>query len=126
MRSAVIVLALALAACGSSTGSGPQPSTLQIAIQPGFIANAKPQHFTLTCNPAGGTVPKPASACAALAAHPALLTSAPACSVGMPDVGSKAVTGTWQGKPVSISYRGCDGDNARWVAMARALGLIPG
>jgi hypothetical protein len=123
MRRAVLVLAFVLAACGSSSPSGPPPSTLQISIRPGFIANAKPQHFTLTCSPDGGTVPNPKAACAALAKNPQLLAEVPVCP-GMPDVGSQAVTGTWQGKPVSLSYR-CDGDHRRWVAMAKALGLIP-
>jgi hypothetical protein len=125
MRRAVLALAFFLAACGSSSTSAPPPSTLQIAIQPGFIANAKPRHYTLTCSPDGGTLPNPTAACAALGKDPHLLAAGAACPVGMPDVGSKAVTGSWQGKPVSLSYRGCDGDNARWVAMAKALGLIP-
>jgi hypothetical protein len=130
-HAALLLVAIAATACGGSAGSGSgastpssvPPSSLRIEIQPGFIANAKATSYTLTCNPAGGTVPHPAAACSALAADPTLLAPGAPCGAGMPDVGSKAVTGTWQGRRVALQYRGCEGDGPRWVKMAAALGI---
>ncbi len=83
--------------------------------------------WRLTCDPSGGTHPKPEEACAALAAHgAAALPAVPKDQVctqvyGGPQTAS--VTGTWQGRPVRSAFvrsNGCE--IGRWELLE---GLLP-
>jgi hypothetical protein len=83
-------------------------------------AKGKVHRWTLRCDPAGGTKPDAAVACAQLVAHKTIL-SPPAvkvmCPMIMADAPSYIVSGTWFGKAVheSIVDGGCD--ISRWSQM---------
>ncbi len=84
-------------------------------------------HWTLTCDPVGGTHPDPTAACAALTAHgeralPAVRKDRACTQIyGGPQTAS--VTGTWAGAAVRSSFslkNGCE--IARWKMLQ---GLLP-
>ena len=83
--------------------------------------------WTLTCDPAGGTHPNPAAACAALAARgtDALPPKRKdvACTQVYGGPQRATVTGTWQGKPVRSSFSRTDGCEIRRWDLLR--GLLP-
>jgi hypothetical protein len=78
--------------------------------------------YRLRCDPAGGTLPNPARACAAIKADPALLYSVPgldhSCPAGGPSV---SLRGIWRGRPVRSSFSICTGgqedEAGRWAAL---------
>jgi hypothetical protein len=77
-------------------------------------------HYTLTCDPAGGTVSDPAAACARLMRGTSLFGPLPvhvACPMIMIDAGSATVTGTYLGRLVheTIVDGGCD--ISRWAKL---------
>jgi hypothetical protein len=131
---AVAAVPVLLAGCGGSsesdtvTPAGPvssAPSTeLTITVDEG---GGKTDDWTLSCDPAGGTHPKPAEACAALAAKGK--TAIPPVSQGVMctqifgGAQTAKITGTWDGKPVNASFsrqNGCE--VTRWKALE---GLLP-
>jgi hypothetical protein len=74
-------------------------------------------HYTLRCDPPGGTVTDPAAACARLTAGASLFGPLPAhvaCPMIMADAGRATVTGTYFGQRVheSLVDGGCD--LSRW------------
>jgi hypothetical protein len=76
-------------------------------------AHARPTHFTLRCEPAGGTASDPAAACATLLAGSSLFAPRPAhmlCPMIMVGAGRVTVSGTYFGKQVhdTIVDGGCD------------------
>jgi hypothetical protein len=88
--------------------------------------------YQLRCDPAGGTLPDPARACAAIRADPALLYSVPgpdhSCPPGGPSV---LVRGTWGGRTVRSSFSICTGgqeeEASRWsevLPSGRALSKV--
>jgi Subtilisin inhibitor-like len=75
--------------------------------------HAPASHFTLRCEPAGGTASNPAAACAMLLAGPSLFAPRPAhmlCPMIMASGGRATVTGTYFGKQVHVTIEdgGCD------------------
>jgi hypothetical protein len=64
-RIAVLLAALALAA--PATGAAAPTSQLSITYWPGGQGTGTPLRWTLRCGPAGGSLPRPATACARLA-----------------------------------------------------------
>jgi hypothetical protein len=113
----VIALAGTVAACGSTasgaTGSTPSKPkvSLNITVEkgPGHAA----RHWTLQCDPAGGTHPNPEAACRALLAvkHP---FSPPKpghmCPMILASAQRAIFNGTWYGQKVhrTIIDGGCD------------------
>jgi hypothetical protein len=114
------------AACGSaaapastpnSGGGSPSGTTtaaakvsLTVAVTGG--QNSKAEHWTLRCEPAGGTYPDPAAACAKLLQLKTIFSPPPAhimCPMIMADARTYLVTGTFLGKRVheSIVDGGC-------------------
>jgi hypothetical protein len=74
-RLVAIALVAAATACGSEAGREPEPATvddptaeLELTVWPRGRASGNPQTWTLRCDPARGTHPKPAEACARLTA----------------------------------------------------------
>jgi hypothetical protein len=68
MRVALLLIALvAVIGCGSSAGAA-APTDLTITYWPEGRAAGGATKWTLRCNPAGGTLPRPSAACQKLAA----------------------------------------------------------
>lgn len=120
----IIAMAALAAGCGTTSGSasgsanGSSPSTSPAAkVALHFAARespgATPTRSTLTCDPAGGTVSDPGSACTTLLALKSPF-AAPAKSTICPNFlqssGQITVTGTWFGERVHRVVRdgGCD------------------
>jgi len=108
----------------TSTGSAGPTSAAKVSLEVSFPGSATipASHYTLRCEPAGGTVRDAAVACAALLKGGATLFGPPArqhvmCPMMLASAGRATVTGTYLGKPVheSISDGGCD--QARWSTL---------
>jgi hypothetical protein len=116
-----ILSLVAVAACGSATsnGSAAAPSsspshaaqaakvslTVVVKTRPGV----KPQHWTLTCDPVGGTHPHAQAACRQLLAAKNPFAPIPRgimCPMipAGPQAGTAQVRGTYFGKPVSGTF----------------------
>jgi Subtilisin inhibitor-like len=126
----VAACGLAAAACGSSAapsggsqGSGGSSASttsaakvsLTIVQSGGSDSTAK--RWTLTCEPAGGNVPDPATACGRLLQHRTIFSPSPRhvmCPMIMADARSFIVYGTFLGQKVhqTIVDGGCE--LARW------------
>ncbi|HTZ91454.1 MAG TPA: SSI family serine proteinase inhibitor [Streptosporangiaceae bacterium] len=79
-----------------------------------------PAHYTLRCDPDGGTVADPAGACAKLMRGASLFAPLPAhvaCPMIMANAGRATVTGSYLGRPVheTIVDGGCD--LSRWAKL---------
>ena len=71
---AVLVAAAAVATCSSSVSAGTAgPTALRVVFWADSARTAPDATWTLMCNPAGGTLARPARACARLAAGGAKL-----------------------------------------------------
>lgn len=113
-HSAIVVLAVLLAACGSSDRS---QTTLTMVALNTTVGRAE---FHLRCGPRGGDLPQPERACAALASDPRLLTeSRPFVCAGGPfswwDV---TVTGRVAGQPVTRNFSTC------WTPQMTLIGRL--
>ncbi len=128
------LLTLLLVGCGESTvggggassGPGQPPSArTELTIVVRESAGATPKTWTLTCDPAGGTHPDPAGACAALAAVKAPFAPLPsdlACTQIYGGPQTATVTGTYRGKPVNTTFSRTDGCQiARWDGLQALL-----
>ena len=121
--SALLVAALT-AACGSDDESAGSPPSerLTIAVWPQGMAAGNAQHWTLECDPAGGTHPTPERACARLASLPAPFKPVPKdmmCTqiYGGPE--EARVTGTFRGRSVDARFNRVNGcEIARWDRVA--------
>jgi hypothetical protein len=105
-------------------GGGETPvgaTNLQIVVTPGFLKGASVHRYRLTCDPPGGTVPDPASACQALQTNPGLLAHQRRCA--MPDVGNARAIGEFRGGRVDAWFGMCGADQAPWQRLATALGI---
>jgi hypothetical protein len=81
-------------------------------------------HYTLRCDPAGGTVTNPAAACARLMSGTSLFGPLPAhvaCPMIMANAGRATVTGSYLGRTVheTIVDGGCDLD--RWAKLRQVF-----
>ena len=128
---AVTATMLALAACGSQHAAVvgvPSPThppvSLAIEVRPG--ANASARHWTLTCDPAGGTLPHPATACAALAgvSDPfAPVRRGIMCPMIYGGPQTATIEGTWHGTSVHATFSRVDGcQTARWSRIGAVFG----
>jgi hypothetical protein len=118
---------------GSSSGSpatsssGPATTAAaKISLDVSFSGSptTAAAHYTLRCDPAGGTVANPAAACATLTSGASLFGPLPAhvaCPMIMADAGRAIVTGTYLGQPVheTIVDGGCD--ESRWVKLRQVF-----
>jgi hypothetical protein len=115
---------------GEDTGAGEAPAatgtelTITVWLQGRDGAS---QELTLTCDPPGGTHPRPEEACLALQADPSALEPLPADSActqiyGGPE--EAEIVGTLDGEQVQATFsrqNGCEID--RWMRMAGILQL---
>jgi hypothetical protein len=118
MRAAVAAAVAALAALAGCGDDSPSTS-LRLVATNSFVGRAT---FTLECEPAGGDVPRPAAACAALARDPdALRRPEPfVCFGGTSSWWEISITGRYDGDPVDVRTNTC------WTSqmeLIRALGI---
>ena len=109
------------AASGSPSASAPPKISLDIKVSHGPGTSVK--HWTLRCQPAGGTDPDPARACRVLmhATNPfAPLQKGVMCPMILAGTMVATVSGTWYGKPVNVtmSQGGC------WLSRWAEFGQI--
>jgi hypothetical protein len=131
---AAAACALLAAACGSTaapgTGSGTATSTTgpgtagtssagttssaKVSLDVSFLASptTAARHYTLTCEPAGGTAPDPATACTRLLKGTSVFAPQPAhimCPMIIANAGRIIVSGTYLGQKVheTIVDGGC-------------------
>jgi hypothetical protein len=81
-------------------------------------------HYTLRCDPAGGTVTDPAAACARLMRGVSLFGPLPAhvaCPMIMANSGRATLTGSYFGRPVhqTLVNGGCD--LGRWAKLRQVF-----
>ena len=137
--------AMLVAACGSAAApdsgaagsrsssptagsSGPATTaTAKISLDVDFSGSptTPAAHYTLRCDPAGGTVTDPATACARLMRGTSLFGPLPAhveCPMIMANAGRATVTGSYLGRPVheSVVDGGCD--LSRWAKLKQVFG----
>jgi hypothetical protein len=112
-------------ACAGAGNSAAPWVSLDVTIYP--ADNAPPSYARLTCDPAGGTVPDPAAACAQILADPGLLepplvTRAMMCPMMLASGARAVVDGTYLGKLIAetIEDGGCD--LQRWVELVQIFG----
>jgi hypothetical protein len=133
MGASALAAALFLPACGAESGDGgaeaaAPPPAVELSVQ--FFPKGEGsggESVTLTCDPAGGTHPRPEEACAALAAHAEALDPVPPESVCTQIYGgdeTATVTGVVRGQQVEASFDRTNGcEIARWEALAPLLTL---
>jgi len=136
-RFTVLVTAGLLAAgCGSTAApsSGPGGSATagadaaaKVSLDVVFTGSptTAAAHYTLRCEPAGGSVADPATVCAELLKDPSLFGPMPvrmACPMILATAGHVLVTGTFLGRHVheNLADGGCD--LARWEKLKQVFG----
>jgi Subtilisin inhibitor-like len=132
----VLAIGLLAAACGGTGApratSGGSPAATpaaaaRISLDVDFAGSptTRPEHYTLRCEPAGGSVARPAAACAKLLKDAGIFGPLPAhvpCPMIMASAGRATVTGIYLGRHVheSIVDGGCD--LARWAKLRQVFG----
>jgi hypothetical protein len=96
----------------TGTTAAAKASLTIVTTAPGSV-----HHWTLRCDPPGGTKPDAAAACSQLIAHKTIFQPSEVkvfCPMIMANAASYIIYGTWFGRPVheSIVDGGCD--LARW------------
>jgi hypothetical protein len=102
-------------ASGSGSGSAGTTAAAKIALKVTFAASpgVAARHYTLTCEPAGGSAPDAATACGKLLKSKDLFGPMPAhvmCPMIMASAGRAIVSGTYRGQKVheTVVDGGCD------------------
>jgi hypothetical protein len=128
IAAAVAGAAAAPAASPAATAASPAAPapTLSLTIDQVGGTAAGTIDYTLTCGPAGGSIPNPPHACAVVAANPSMLVAQP---IGLlepcayPGPPSFQITGHNAGAPVDLSYEGCSTGQGPTAALW--AGLVP-
>lgn len=118
------------APASSTTAGASSASTAaaaQVSLDVTFAASAgRPAtHYTLFCEPAGGTTPDPAAACAKLLTGLnifALLPRHIMCPMVLQTDARAVVTGTYLGKPVHVTIFDGGCDISRWTKLKLIFG----
>lgn len=102
---------------GSSSAATTSAAKVSLTVTQTGGSGATAKHWTLRCEPAGGSFPDPAAACAKLTKLPTIFATSPhhvMCPMIMADARSYIVYGTFLGQKVhqSIVDGGCS--LARW------------
>jgi len=106
-------VALAAAALSASAVGATGATRLAVTYRPHGLypkrgESSSVYRWTLTCGPAGGTLPARAAACRELAAHGAdLVHPGVQCMVIVVGGPSAVVTGTWNGERVNFTSTTC-------------------
>jgi hypothetical protein len=138
-----LAVIVSLAGCGSEQAKGapdkPPAGTVATPAKPAPVTQltinvkASPESaaktWTLTCDPAGGSHPEAAKACAALAKAKAPFTPVAKdqqCTMIYGGPEEATVTGTWKDQKVDAKFsrkNGCE--LSRWTALNPVLGELP-
>jgi hypothetical protein len=108
---------------GTSSTAATSAAKISLSVSFSGSAGIAPEHYTLRCEPAGGTVSDPAAACAALMKRGASLFGPLPVQVACPMIMASArratVTGTYLGRPVheDLTDGGCD--LSRWAEFGK-------
>jgi hypothetical protein len=108
------------AAPGASSGSTTPKVSLAITVSGGNGAPSK--HWTLRCDPVGGTHPDPAEACATLFKAKAPFAPAPkgiACPMIMVGAKTAVVKGTYFGQHIDTTFTEGGCNVARWAKIGQ-------
>jgi hypothetical protein len=119
-----VMCAAAATACGSKAASAISPSappkvSLDIKITGG---SGRAEHWTLRCDPAGGTHPDPAAACRVLLGAKDPFAPVPRglmCPMILASTRVARVTGTYFGQQINTTFvqGGCQ--TARWAKIGQ-------
>jgi Subtilisin inhibitor-like len=111
----------------AGTSSAGTDSAAKVSLDVSFAPSptSPARYYTLRCEPAGGTAPDPAAACAKLLAGPSIFAPLPAhmlCPMILAGAARATITGTYLGKPVhaDIYDGGCD--LGRWAKLKAVFG----
>ena len=140
---AAAACAVVVTACGTAAAPGPAAArsggatqvaaakvsldvTIYPATYPATSSTAPQVHYVLRCEPAGGTVPDPAVACARLLAGQDLFAPQPThvmCPMILAGAAHAVIYGSYLGRPVTetIADGGCD--LTRWAKVTQVFPL---
>jgi hypothetical protein len=112
---------------GAGSSSAGTAATAKVSLDVTFAAttSSPARHYTLFCEPAGGTTPDPAVACTKLLTGDNIFAPRPLhvmCPMVLAGSGRATITGTYFGRQehVTIINGGCD--LARWVELKAIFG----
>ena len=123
MRVVAVLVAAATLAASSGADAASAPTALRIAVwAKGRDARLPPKRWTLRCEPAGGTLPFAARACARLFANAAAIRPVRPGTVCTQIYGGPQealVSGTLRGRRVWVRFNRRNGcEIARWTRLA--------
>jgi Subtilisin inhibitor-like len=121
--------ALVLAACGSvaapgtgTSGTSPPPKATLHVVESKHGAQPR-THWTLQCDPPGGTAPNAAAACRLLLADTSILHPVRRpqvmCPMIMVDARTFTITGNWYGTKVHVHVVDGGCDLGRWAKLSK-------
>jgi hypothetical protein len=103
----VAAVTVVLAGCGlqkqPGSGHAPTPAAAKGTLSVQTVNTSTPEHWTLRCDPVGGTMPDPAASCKALLGTKSAFEPSKhpiACPMIMVSPKQIVITGTWFGKKV--------------------------
>jgi hypothetical protein len=119
-----------LAACGStpapaSAGASAKPSAAAAKVSLSMVVSDKPgvvHHWTLRCDPPGGTHPDPAAACRVLLATKNPFGPLPKhvmCPMILANGKHATIEGRWFGTKVKMTLQDGGCDLARWTKIGQ-------
>jgi Subtilisin inhibitor-like len=109
---------------GTSSAGTTSAAKVSLTVVEAGVGTSPTRHWTLRCDPPGGTTPDPAAMCTRLLAFKDIFTPAPThvmCPMIMADARTYIVEGTWFGKQIheSIADGGCS--LARWAELGQVF-----
>ncbi len=114
-------------ASGSAGGDALQPAPpaaeLRVELQNATFGT---QTYTLTCSPAGGTMPNPPAVCSAIAAELALLVNPGELPLACTEATAVHVSGTYNDTPVDAEFTpSCPDPTSRDRLLGRWFSFLP-
>ncbi|HSR84035.1 MAG TPA: SSI family serine proteinase inhibitor [Streptosporangiaceae bacterium] len=108
----------------SSAGTTPA-AKVSLDVTFAVSTNSPARHYTLQCEPAGGTTPDPAAACARLLASPSIFGSRPLhvmCPMMLANPARATLTGNYFGEAVRLTIINGGCDVSRWTRLKVIFG----
>jgi len=131
---AVLATGVLLAACGSAAAPGSNAgdasstvTTARVSLDVTFAATpTRPAiHYTLRCEPPGGSTPDPAAACTKLLTGEIILTPRPLhvmCPMVLQTGARATITGTYLGRLVHVTIVNGGCELAQWSKLKAIFG----